>query len=891
MIKSNRGQLSIFMGVTLILIMGMLAFIVNVGLFVKAKINLQNAVDAAAFSGAATQSRQLTNIAYLNWEMRNTYKEWMFKYYVLGQLSLATKNFAHQNLTCSSDKSNFLLETVNANVAGSDAGYDKFNIPSICINNKAVTTICPIYSLPGVPRFPAIGVAGITEVFESLVTELVEQKAKDCSWRSKLNYLAATSWAFSSGIAPIPDAPQIAADRPGAWLESIELSFRMRNLEMIVNRPPVSDMTIESIQALANQSDSIGLNERPIKAFMSAFRNLSGGRYKDSGNNDELSATFKLSEIKPQPYDAVAGTVSNFLIPQNTGYSDGTSYTQKHYLDLQAVPINLATFYTTYVADTKTLNTSSAGAVQAEGACLSSKTALPVPGYIIGFNKNPEVLTYYAVKGEAEFTGLFFPQSGNGEARSIKLTAYAAAKPFGGRIGPRLFDFRNNGESIVPRADENARTLPYVSSVSFSLGSQIAGSFKPGMPIPSDQNFWISNSSTAYLGGASKSGSISYGIPNMIYDAHSYSDLEEQNASGTNASVQIIRDRISANGCAEDEYGLHNKFQLNQLSKNLTGVASNLGNITQQDLTDAIHSARQVTRYDAANYLIPDFNRGNSGGKLPNSPAIVSRDNLISGTRVNAHQYQLFAPLMGENLLYRNSNAIEEIIKNYIQSNRDSVDAYLKSIYEVAFSITQLKSAGTATDLIDSARSIHSGVDPNNANGNYIPAALVGADPADPTCKHDLASKYYHFFTADYVACGNVPLQKMVTDYIDKKNSAPNGPSHYTTSYVNNLTQSETMSAYYPSTRQGTNQEGDAVNPIGVNPTGSTGYSTRRNFYSTKFIQLSKLFNDSPTSNNFSNGTLRESKKPSPDDLQGNSIKNIINRNENGLAGGYFSDF
>ena len=31
---------------------------------------------------------KLTNIAHMNWEMRNIYKEWMFKYYVLGQLSL-----------------------------------------------------------------------------------------------------------------------------------------------------------------------------------------------------------------------------------------------------------------------------------------------------------------------------------------------------------------------------------------------------------------------------------------------------------------------------------------------------------------------------------------------------------------------------------------------------------------------------------------------------------------------------------------------------------------------------------------------------------------------------------------------------------------------------------
>ena len=64
---SQSGQISIFLGISLLLVITLLAFIVNIGLFVRAKINLQNAVDAAAFAGASVQARQLTNIAYLNW--------------------------------------------------------------------------------------------------------------------------------------------------------------------------------------------------------------------------------------------------------------------------------------------------------------------------------------------------------------------------------------------------------------------------------------------------------------------------------------------------------------------------------------------------------------------------------------------------------------------------------------------------------------------------------------------------------------------------------------------------------------------------------------------------------------------------------------------------------
>ena len=45
-IKNSKGQLSIFLGISLLVVITMLAFVINVGLFVKAKINLQNAIFA-----------------------------------------------------------------------------------------------------------------------------------------------------------------------------------------------------------------------------------------------------------------------------------------------------------------------------------------------------------------------------------------------------------------------------------------------------------------------------------------------------------------------------------------------------------------------------------------------------------------------------------------------------------------------------------------------------------------------------------------------------------------------------------------------------------------------------------------------------------------------------
>ena len=75
------------------------------------------------------------------------------------------------------------------------------------------------------------------------------------------------------------------------------------------------------------------------------------------------------------------------------------------------------------------------------------KAAIPVAGYPLGFVKNPDILTYYAVKGESYFTGLMSPFTS-----PIKMVAYAAAKPFGGRIGPYLFKMDDEGKVLYARS-------------------------------------------------------------------------------------------------------------------------------------------------------------------------------------------------------------------------------------------------------------------------------------------------------------------------------------------------------------------------------------------------------------------------------------------------------
>jgi len=920
-IKGNRGQLSIFMGITLILVMSMLAFIINVGLFVKAKINLQNSVDAAAFSGAAVQARQLTNIAYANWELRNTYKEWMFKYYILGQLGQMPYNLKE---TCISGKNVVDYRLPTPPISGF-APFDKYNVPSICIHNNSKTNICPMFALPGIPRFPAVAVAGIAEIHEAFVTKLVEEKGKDCSRRSKANFLTALTWAYGSGIGDMPEAPLVVTNRPGAWPEALELAMRIRNLEMIVNRPAVADIqrkTIGDLQMGAGRE--IGFNERPLKAFWSAYKNLGGGVYKDciSGEKvsgvdcgkvtDELAATFSLTELPPQSFDALqrGESVSSFLIPPGSTYPSGSGkVTDKQYLDLQLMPVNLATMFSTFV-DTANNNVSLGGVVS-EATCGVSKTALPVPGYILGYNKNPKVLTYYAVKGEGKFIGLFFPML---NSDGIKLTAYAAAKPFGGRIGPKLFSFKDEVE-VKARADINTRSSSYVSGLDISA---LDNEFKPGMPIPPGRDFWINNINTT-VGGVPGTGSpVFFGIPNMIYDFDDESDLFTQRSS-SGSTVQVINASGSminfggnpASSCPSSALGgptlgLYHSPQLKALKKSLPNPTPGT-TMSGDDVLRSIIRARRATKYDAINYLVPDFRTlPENNNALPMVQKL--QDVLNVGTT-----YALFAPLVGPNLLYKTNNAVGTVIGQYMEMNKDAINTFLKALLNVGNSIAATPGQ-SASSFIEAAKTIHinSGL-PAGTNEN--PALLPAVPETDPGCHLDMASKFNHFFKASYTGCGIVPLQKMMVDYIDAHSRNEGGVDrglYYIAYYYNeptnparlSLDPDKLMTAYYPSPRLGVSADNKAMSehPLKLNLGSNDTYSSKRNFYSTKFFQMAKIIDSPPMQTSSTAGrrdylqepALREGLTKAPDDLVGENPE-IINHLKydvsTGINNQYYLDF
>ena len=318
--------------------------------------------------------------------------------------------------------------------------------------------------------------------------------------------------------------------------------------------------------------------------------------------------------------------------------------------------------------------------------------------------------------------------------------------------------------------------------------------------------------------------------------------------------------------------------------------------MSADEVMKSIVRARRATRYDAINYLVPDFREVSDKN---NAAPLVQR----IGPAPGGYAYKLFAPLLGPNLLYKTSNDVESVVTTYMKANDPAIDAYLSSLLEVANSIYNMPSQG---DTKGAALSIHANAGTSNSRPDPL---LIGAPASDPGCKSDMASKFNHFFREKETGCELVPLKKMMIQYIAKKSVIQNGidnGSFYIGLYydepnsnlIRKTTPEELMTAYFPGVRQGTDQAGVAHHPLGA---AAASYSTRRNYYSTKFFQMAKVIDAPPMTNNSTHGrrdyqeqpALRESESEAPADLVGKiELKNPLKYDDaTGINNIYYLDF
>ena len=855
----ERGQISIFFATTVLSLITFIAFVINIGLFVKAKINLQNAVDAAAFAGASVQARKLTNIAYLNWEMRNTYKEWMFKTYILGNLNL--KSVVNGPTGALTD---LRMEKYDP-YGGAEDIQDGYNIPSVCLdfNSTGAVSVCKMAMVPGLPRFKPLGALGIDGTTEAFIDSLAGEKGRDCANRTSQNFMANLVWAYNvvtqSGSALSEDAPQVAINRQGAFPAAFELALRIRNIEAEINKSPYQSGVCldpsnaptcgQSISVLLNNDQSPS-NERINKAFYSAFRSLGSGDCSEGGG-DELKCQFTLTELAPtRPNFPNEFSLSNLLIPP------GSSARAKNYIDLKLMPVNYSTFFTMLTPNTfgnasgEAITIAGEDGAESTVECIATKVGMPIPGYPMGFVKNREVLTYYAVKGQTKFIGMFSPFTD-----ALTLTAYAAAKPFGGRIGPMLFKVDGADDTAVTVRFPFLKSSPFISALENKglvnrFGAPLGGgTYEPGVPLPIDltgsDQFWLRDRSSP-VGGWLSSGSIFFGIPNMVYDYPSGAATGSPAYFAKESMERIVPTR-AGDGTVE-QAGLYNADMFNALRSLLPGLGPSR-EVTAENINEAILLSRAPTLYDAFNYLVPTPEEVNRNEKVDSFGTITSdwvdpSFQSVGGRKVYA--LNLYAPLIsdGPDALYRSGADIKEALSRYLEKQELAIQKYKGSLNKAAHEIYKANRRSTGAEI---------GLAAAEAISKYNSSVLRDTSAADtaiaaqnPECGSMNGFFVWFYLGGTGVGDSNVTrspdcdpnktLINQMSQYFDALTPAQR--LYYQSPYVmpkDDQTTRSLFSAYRPGAAQ------DARNGEFTNALNGDKEKMHRNFYSTKFVTLKSI--------------------------------------------------
>ncbi len=412
----QNGQASIIVAVMMLTFILFFAFVVNTGMLVNAKINLQNAADLAAYSGAAVQARQLNDISFLNYEMRRQYKRFLFRYYVMG-------NMYQDSFPVTGPVSNLKLWTPGRNPPHNI----NYGVPAVCIVFDRNDNFCHLAAQRAIAFPPKNLLDQITQTLIAQYKEIESIRAKNCLSIGKTNLQLLTLWLFNTdpnfdvlqSQATSIDARTIQilkalAEGLGLLPRELLLRARIKTLNGYVNAPPQQGVDKEFIDKMKAAGDPP--TERTVNAYLSAINTLGTHTFEDEKNiiMDELIPDAAPDKPTIAALKDVKATFDTYAVDFDMVNPTNNPNAPTGVTDCKAVlrPVTIRT---------------------------------PIP---VGVYKDPTIMTYYAVRLRAKAKVLFSPFG------DMDLKAYAAAQPFGSRIGPPLdeTDFTQEGKaSVLPQ--------------------------------------------------------------------------------------------------------------------------------------------------------------------------------------------------------------------------------------------------------------------------------------------------------------------------------------------------------------------------------------------------------------------------------------------------------
>lgn len=439
----QKGQAVIFLVLMFQVVFVVFTMVLNVGLLVHQKINLQNSVDLAAYYAAAKQAEYLNAIAHSNYQIRQSWKLLSFRYNALYTLPLNKPYNRVQGRGPAPQRGvpyqliNNLGENIFPTCLIADAYWYHENLGND--TNPCTRLQDTGYNIRVPPQVQITVGRTISRAVSALTRDIQIGVEGSCKYYGPFN------WAV------------LAATYVAHKLDVMERRQQIEALFASLSRPyeegDAVDMDRESIYQGArvtlekNLTPSQNIEEFVVRNSMSDENcNTLDQAFAPIWTNANLWYVDFIYQGTGDPRDSANCSVSmNFLSPNAS--------------QPNTVPRHLDEYRTQ---------------VDPQNVLLGSLAHQEVgqPGKLqlmLGYEKNPWCQSYVEVSATTTARVAFLPFG-----RSMNLRAKAVAKPFGGRIGPWYYATWPSG-SRQSQGSEDSRILRAEPNRVLNAGGGVGG--------------------------------------------------------------------------------------------------------------------------------------------------------------------------------------------------------------------------------------------------------------------------------------------------------------------------------------------------------------------------------------------------------------------------------
>lgn len=399
-LRNSRGQIAIFVALVFQILFLFFAMVINVGLLVHHKINLQNSVDLAAYYGAMKQAESLNAIAHVNYQIRQAYKLMVYRYWSLGtggdvnfQNSL---NGSNPGESLTDMAGTFCLGYTPWNFVASNETYCKTQSSRLSIRLPQTSTLAFANGLVN-PFFQ------FQNSVNDAITKTRTQIQTNCRDTVAINYYALARFVFG-------------------WKYDVQnrRKLLMQLARELSDRSGGKDLDGESIATgIENTLKNNLTSPNKEGVQFNVFNSLGAGGCGPTGNENEAPRWLK--EIYILPY----------MMYMNAICDDPQKITGKRSYVVSTIPQDeLPSGMPQAKATIQAVNDANSALAPYLEEPPGNDPQANLYKSMVGYEKNPWCMAYIGVSATAKPKIPFSPFG------AVTLTARAFAKPFGGSVGP-----------------------------------------------------------------------------------------------------------------------------------------------------------------------------------------------------------------------------------------------------------------------------------------------------------------------------------------------------------------------------------------------------------------------------------------------------------------------